>query len=243
MRALCEYRGELFAGGEFQNSGATPIRALARWDGASWQPVDPFAPFSGSVSALTIHANELIAGGALSVPASGGTANGVARWNGSNWRMVGPDAALGNSPIVRALASGNGVLYAGGDALRPGNTGTAGFFAVFNGNTWSIPDESPNDDVTTIVAAGEKTHVFGSFVSIGDQIGARAATLRGLPPGCPGDLDGDGAVGSADVSRLMGAWSTAAPSNPAANHADLTSDGVVNSADLARLLALWGPCP
>jgi len=54
---------------------------------------------------------------------------------------------------------------------------------------------------------------------------------------CPADLDGDGAVGSSDLSILLGNWG--ASGGPA----DLTGDGSVGSADLAELLGAWGPCP
>ncbi len=58
-----------------------------------------------------------------------------------------------------------------------------------------------------------------------------------LPPTCPADLDGDGAVGPADLAQLLGAWGPN-PGHPA----DLNGDGVVDAADLAQLLGAWGPC-
>lgn len=51
---------------------------------------------------------------------------------------------------------------------------------------------------------------------------------------CPGDLDGDGMVGSSDLAALLGLWGGA--------EGDLNGDGVVNSADLAAMLGGWGPC-
>lgn len=58
---------------------------------------------------------------------------------------------------------------------------------------------------------------------------------NGLPDDCDpaGDLNGDGAVNSMDLSILLGAWGT---SNPAA---DLNGDGVVDAADLATLLSYF----
>ncbi|MCA9290633.1 MAG: FG-GAP repeat protein [Phycisphaerales bacterium] len=49
----------------------------------------------------------------------------------------------------------------------------------------------------------------------------------------PADLNGDGVVGSADLSILLAAWGASGPS-------DLDGDGVTGSADLALLLAAWG---
>jgi uncharacterized protein YjiK len=57
-------------------------------------------------------------------------------------------------------------------------------------------------------------------------------------PACPADLDGNGAVGGADLTILLGAWG---PCDGCA--ADINDDGVVNGADLTILLGAWGPCP
>jgi len=56
---------------------------------------------------------------------------------------------------------------------------------------------------------------------------------------CPGDLNGDGVVDSADLLLLLNAWGDchAAPANCPA---DLNGDGVVDSADLLLLLGAWG---
>jgi len=54
---------------------------------------------------------------------------------------------------------------------------------------------------------------------------------------CPGDLDGDGMVGGADLGLALGAWGT----DDAA--ADLNGDGTVGGADLGLMLGSWGACP
>jgi len=53
---------------------------------------------------------------------------------------------------------------------------------------------------------------------------------------CPGDLTGDGSVGSPDLGALLAAW------GQGGGPADLTGDGDVGSPDLGALLAAWGPC-
>lgn len=55
---------------------------------------------------------------------------------------------------------------------------------------------------------------------------------------CAGDLDGDGAVGAADLAALLGAWGPAI-----GGFADLDADGGVGAGDLAVLLGAWGACP
>ncbi len=60
---------------------------------------------------------------------------------------------------------------------------------------------------------------------------------NGIPDECelPGDLDGDGAVGPADLAILLGAWG---PCSGACG-ADLVLDRHVDQLDLATLLGLW----
>jgi hypothetical protein len=52
--------------------------------------------------------------------------------------------------------------------------------------------------------------------------------------GLPGDLDGDGVVGGADLGLLLAAWGSADPD------ADLDGSGTVDGSDLGLLLASWG---
>ena len=50
----------------------------------------------------------------------------------------------------------------------------------------------------------------------------------------PADLDGDGVVGGADLTILLGVWNTSGPLG------DLDGSGFVDGSDLTRLLADWG---
>ena len=56
-------------------------------------------------------------------------------------------------------------------------------------------------------------------------------------PVCVADLDGNGAVGFADLSAMLAAWGACGTCA-----ADLTGDGTVGFADLSALLAQWGGC-
>ncbi len=76
-----------------------------------------------------------------------------------------------------------------------------------------------------------------SFVCEGLFASPVDANLDGVPDACecPGDLDGNGAVGGSDLAILLAAWSADGP-------ADLDGDGVVGPVDLALLLGNWGGC-
>lgn len=64
---------------------------------------------------------------------------------------------------------------------------------------------------------------------------------NGIPDECeqPGDLDGDGIVGPADLAIVLGNWGPC-PAPPDACIADLDGDGSVGPADLAIILGNWG---
>ncbi|MCC6359265.1 MAG: hypothetical protein IT450_11015 [Phycisphaerales bacterium] len=69
-----------------------------------------------------------------------------------------------------------------------------------------------------------------------------AAEDRLDPPLCPGDLNGDGAVGIGDLSQLLSHFGTTA--GAAAGDGDLDGDGDVDISDLALLLGVFGTrCP
>jgi len=54
---------------------------------------------------------------------------------------------------------------------------------------------------------------------------------------CPGDINDDRVVNTADLLILLGEWGN--PNSPA----DIDGDGDVDTADLLMLLAAWGSCP
>jgi hypothetical protein len=71
----------LIAGGPF--AGVVPgLNGVARWDGATWQPLGP-GIVSGGVNALAVRSGELIVGGAFS-NAGGQLAHDLARWHGAS---------------------------------------------------------------------------------------------------------------------------------------------------------------
>jgi hypothetical protein len=52
---------------------------------------------------------------------------------------------------------------------------------------------------------------------------------------CPGDLDGDGSVGGADLAIMLGGWGSSGLT-------DLDGSGITDGGDLAILLGAWGAC-
>jgi hypothetical protein len=112
-------------------------------------------------------------------------------------------------------------------------------FIAYHGVWYQSLHADPNDP-DRCVAAGH-VHVGGQIPWPTAQIAA-AATLRAVLDYVdsilvsPGDLDGDGLVGSADLAVLLAAFG---PCPLPACTADLDSDGLVGPADLALLLGNW----
>ena len=57
-------------------------------------------------------------------------------------------------------------------------------------------------------------------------------------PGCVGDVDDDGMVGTSDLLELLADWGSCEGCPT-----DLDMDGVVGISDLLAILAAWGNCP
>ncbi len=56
---------------------------------------------------------------------------------------------------------------------------------------------------------------------------------------CPGDLNGDNRVDSADLGLLIAAWNT---DGSIVAGSDINEDGIVNAADLGLQIGNWGEC-
>lgn len=93
------------------------------------------------------------------------------------------------------------------------------------GSDWAAEDIDLTGDGGAIVAVDN-----GSFGFL-----KLAPFLEPEEPAEPADLDGDGCIDGADLSRLLGFWGTPG--------ADIDEDGTTDGTDLSYLLAAWTPCP
>lgn len=69
---------------------------------------------------------------------------------------------------------------------------------------------------------------------------ARMACVPGPGLTFPGDIDGDGKIDGADLSRLLGSWGPL-PANGGLHAANLLHDDEINGGDLSLLLGYWPP--
>ena len=132
MATLTVYNGELIAGGGFTTAGGNPPSRIARWNGATWQPLD--SGMNESVYALTVYNGELIAGGDFTT-AGGNPASRIARWNGATWQPL----ASGMNSYVEALTVYPGAPGQAGELIAGGDFATAGGEVSAYWARWDCP--------------------------------------------------------------------------------------------------------
>jgi hypothetical protein len=99
IRALADFNGDLFAGGEFTTNADcdAPANHIARFDGRHWHPVD--GGVNSTVWALAAYNGQLIVGGDFT-NAGGAPASRLARWTPSGGTPGNPPGDLtGNGSV------------------------------------------------------------------------------------------------------------------------------------------------
>ncbi|MBU6412413.1 MAG: hypothetical protein KGS45_02980 [Planctomycetes bacterium] len=137
--------GDLVAGGYFTSAGGVTANYIARWDGATWNPLGSGMTYQPgrvpAVLAMCVLSNgDLIAGGQF--PAAGGVPGTpyIARWNGLSWASVGS----GTDGQVSALdVLPNNDLVVGGQFTRAGGV-TVNRIARWDGSSWAALGSGTN---------------------------------------------------------------------------------------------------
>ena len=244
IRALQEFQGELFAGGQFFWIGGTPSKHVARWDGARWRPAG--AGLNGLVRDLAVFDDgggpALYAAGDFTL-ADGAPASRIARWDGLRWSPLVGSAGEGLSSPGSGLAvfdDGSGPsLWVVGSFSSAGGIATSKV-ARWDGSEWHggyQPALQPGVFVERALAfddgAGEALYVSGLAVAGGLQRwnGAGwAAVGAGTHTGALVAFDDGGGealhVAGTLIERWDGAgWTTVADPEGGAVQAALVFEG------------------
>jgi hypothetical protein len=238
----------LYIGGRFTSVDGVPASRIARWNGTSWSAVGAGVTGAGVAPSINTMVTfddgtgpALYVAGQAFTSAGGVPANRVAKWDGKEWSAVGDGFANGIVWQLAVFNDGDGdKLYAFGTFTASGATPLERM-ARWNGTSWE-PFATANSTVFgALVLPGETGEgdtliVNGQFTTLNGDAYNRIGTYVGCPapdPGIPGDLDGDGLVGPADLAILLGDWGSTGSA------ADLDGDGSVGTADLAILLGNW----
>jgi hypothetical protein len=119
---------EVYAGGSFTQINGVAASRVARWDGASWNPLG--AGVDNTVNTLARLGSTVWAGGTF-LNAGGAPANRVAAWNGAAWSPAG----TGADGAVNALAVFAGLVHMGGNFTTAGGV-TVNRVARWTGSAW-----------------------------------------------------------------------------------------------------------
>lgn len=147
IRAMVEFEGELWVGGDFNNVGGNPpLDGLVKYDPntGGWaggnSGVDLIGGVNETVRVLYVNPNDgnLYMGGEFPELWDGDAAaqdfnmSGIAMYDGSNWTPLG----TGLNEYCRAMHEYNGDIVAGGYFTNAGGT-AANKIAKWNGTSWS----------------------------------------------------------------------------------------------------------
>lgn len=179
VRSIAFVGSDMYACGDFNilGAGQTTIRAIARFDGNSWQALaGDLGTFSDTAYAMVAIGNDLYVGGTF-LTAGGMPAKRVARWNGA-WSPVG--AGITASAVgVYAMTTDGTNLYVAGQINAAGGI-TTGNTAKWDGTNWSglgigIPGATV---VNGLTLANGDLYVGGAFLGIGAGVLHTYSTAR-----------------------------------------------------------------
>lgn len=141
VRTIIQYRGEIYAGGNFQNVDTIETGGIVKWDGLNWSRIgnglfDSIYNTWGSIWKLRVYNDTLYAVGTFN---SFGEIYGFAKWNGLEWENVH------NLPQLRSMGNDfkdvgfyDDKIILGGQVTND----TIKNLILFDGNDWIKPDIS-----------------------------------------------------------------------------------------------------
>lgn len=127
--AIAFQGNNIYAGGSFSYSGASPMTNVAYWDGSAWHAMGN--PFRGAVNALQFYGGYLYACGSFTNATLLFT--NVARWNGSVWSALPGGGA--NRSVTDFATDGTNLFMCGSFTTIGGIAATN--VVSFDGSTWT----------------------------------------------------------------------------------------------------------
>ena len=167
--SLCQFQGQLVAGGSFTNSTNSAMRNIARWNGSAWQPIGGGLDYR--VFAVAGNQQNLFALLQFTGP-DGLPKTRVMRWDGIEWSRLGTDDFQANGTGYLFLDSSSNLYYSDsfsgiGSTVAPGLIRWNGseWEPVFQGNYQGI--SGPVPVVRTIQNHAGEIFIGGVFLSAG----------------------------------------------------------------------------
>jgi hypothetical protein len=199
-------RGEMFVAGSFTWAGTTAAAGIAKWNGATWQPLAQTV--KGQIEALAVSGDVLYAGGRFK-SIDGVAADNIAKWDGTRWSAVGGGVSEPDDyDQVRAIAVRGNEVYVGGTFSAAGGV-SANNIAKWNGSAWSALQAAGssvngvNSNVYALAVSGSLLYVGGSgFTQAGAISANNIAQWNGSAWSALGDGVSYGAPGQGYVLSM-----------------------------------------
>jgi trimeric autotransporter adhesin len=174
--------GSLWVGGAFTNiNNAGNTKGLAIWNAGNWYSIGSVAGTNAIINALVYDGGTRIYMGGQFYSVAGVAATNIAYYDYTDGFVHPLGAGLNNT--VNALASGNGMIYAGGTFTQSGAT-TLNHVAQWDGSSWSALANgltgSSSANVLAIAVAGANVYVGGqNFTNASGVIVSNIAVWNG----------------------------------------------------------------
>jgi hypothetical protein len=192
--------GNLYAGGYIDYDNDSSGRAVAKWDGLTWQPVG--FGINYSADALAVGGAGIVYAGGSFNNAGNSPVDNIAKWDGATWSPVNSNAIRAAGPVVGMYSPAPGDLYVGSVfslIYNPQNFYVGRLFS----NTWSASrmEKAQNpfaEPVTPMLRAlalvgSNSLFVGGTFTNLGGVTASNIARVSGtnvstLGSGCDGPV-------------------------------------------------------
>lgn len=167
IKAIAQYNGHIFAGGDFDTAGMIPARNIAYWDGIRWNNMG--SGIQGEVDAITVLNNghvivaSTITKGNLILPAP------LMSWNGNEWRELGlPPGCIS----INALETDGKQIFVGGDFIMDSTRNDYGL-AVLDETGFRSLGGGVRGIITTLLYDDGILYCAGNFLKVSDSLACR----------------------------------------------------------------------
>lgn len=135
VKAMCEFQGCMFVGGQFRTYGSVDADNLIYFDGSQWRGFEEsFGVAVGQITCLTVYQDRLVIAGDVSVTEGGVNSQHIVTFDGA--QLHGLQSGFSGRPA--ALLVHDGQLIAGGDLWYNGDrTQTFKHLARWTGTSWA----------------------------------------------------------------------------------------------------------
>jgi trimeric autotransporter adhesin len=171
--SIAAANGFVYAAGDFQEAGRKPIKYLARWNGAAWDPLG--SGVDGIVHDMAIDGNDVYVVGEFQ-NAGNQPANRIAKWNGASWSSLG--AGVGRSSRPKVIVASHGAVYVAGFFDQAGGHSVRNL-AKWDGNAWSEFEGGVEGEVFSLSVDRASLYVGGFITRAGSVAVSRLAQWQG----------------------------------------------------------------